>query len=232
MIEILFSDLSEEKQSEILAALGDNGNYDVIPIAMLIEPGEDDSYPARRFLDEAFFTVSRDGSPEQVSFSDLTVDEQVRLLSSLQRKDTEKLCLFLADTIRSLGEQHHLNHSAKYDGSLNNLVRELTGILTEGIGDRLKQVVLYGSYARGDYTNESDINFLVVIDEDSETEIRHCRQKLNSKISDLELRTDLVISVKMISEQFCLKYRNTARLSRIFEEGIVVWNRNGDDSFG
>ena len=43
MIEILFSDLNEAKQAEILAALGDNGNYDIIPIAMLIEPGGDDS---------------------------------------------------------------------------------------------------------------------------------------------------------------------------------------------
>ena len=38
MIQILFSDLTEEKQAEILSAFGDNCNYDVIPIAMLIEP--------------------------------------------------------------------------------------------------------------------------------------------------------------------------------------------------
>lgn len=34
-IEIYFQDLSEEKQSEILEAWGDNGNYDVVPIAEL-----------------------------------------------------------------------------------------------------------------------------------------------------------------------------------------------------
>lgn len=35
MIEIYFNDLTEAKQQEILEALGDNGNYDVIPIATI-----------------------------------------------------------------------------------------------------------------------------------------------------------------------------------------------------
>ena len=33
VIEIYFQDLKEEKQKEIIEALGDNGNYDVFPIA-------------------------------------------------------------------------------------------------------------------------------------------------------------------------------------------------------
>ena len=33
MIEIYFDDLTEEKQMEIIEAFGDNGNFDVIPIA-------------------------------------------------------------------------------------------------------------------------------------------------------------------------------------------------------
>ena len=35
-IEIYFDDLTEEKQAEILEAYGDNGNFDVIPIATLV----------------------------------------------------------------------------------------------------------------------------------------------------------------------------------------------------
>jgi hypothetical protein len=35
MIEIYFKDLTEEKQKEILEELGDNGNYDVFPIATI-----------------------------------------------------------------------------------------------------------------------------------------------------------------------------------------------------
>lgn len=34
-IEIYFDDLTEEKQKEILDTLGDNGNYDLFPLASL-----------------------------------------------------------------------------------------------------------------------------------------------------------------------------------------------------
>lgn len=34
-IEIYFGDLCKEKQEEIIEALGDNGNYDVFPIAVI-----------------------------------------------------------------------------------------------------------------------------------------------------------------------------------------------------
>ena len=34
-IEIYWDDLKPEKQQEILEALGENGNYDVFPIAVL-----------------------------------------------------------------------------------------------------------------------------------------------------------------------------------------------------
>lgn len=34
-IEIYWNDLTREKQQELLNALGDNGNYDVFPIAII-----------------------------------------------------------------------------------------------------------------------------------------------------------------------------------------------------
>jgi hypothetical protein len=34
-IEIYWNDLTREKQQELLNALGDNGNYDVFPIATI-----------------------------------------------------------------------------------------------------------------------------------------------------------------------------------------------------
>ena len=47
IIEIYWDDLTESKQREILDALGDNGNYDVFPIATIEaeldeEPTEDE----------------------------------------------------------------------------------------------------------------------------------------------------------------------------------------------
>lgn len=42
-IAIYWDDLTTEKQNEIIEALGDNGNYDIIPIATLCYEGEDGS---------------------------------------------------------------------------------------------------------------------------------------------------------------------------------------------
>ncbi len=41
-ISIYFDDLKEEKQNEILAALGDDGNYDIIPIATLYSDDDEE----------------------------------------------------------------------------------------------------------------------------------------------------------------------------------------------
>jgi hypothetical protein len=41
-IEIFIGDLKPEKQEEILSKLGDNGNFDVFPLAV-IPVGEDES---------------------------------------------------------------------------------------------------------------------------------------------------------------------------------------------
>ena len=42
VIEIYFGDLTLEKQQEILDALGNNGNYDVFPIATISVENEED----------------------------------------------------------------------------------------------------------------------------------------------------------------------------------------------
>ena len=42
-IEIFWNDLTKEKQNEILEVLGENGNYDVFPIATIeVEEGEEE----------------------------------------------------------------------------------------------------------------------------------------------------------------------------------------------
>ena len=43
MIEIYFSDLTKQKQDEIVEAFGDNGNFDVYPIATLLTDDDEDN---------------------------------------------------------------------------------------------------------------------------------------------------------------------------------------------
>lgn len=60
---------------------------------------------------------------------------------------------------------------------------------------------LYGSYARGDYHEDSDIDILLTVDIDS-SELPAYRKKLSHICSDLSLRHDIMVSatVKPLAE--------------------------------
>lgn len=46
---------------------------------------------------------------------------------------------------------------------LHQLSQDVKRALTELYGERLERVILYGSYARGDFHAESDVDYLVVL---------------------------------------------------------------------
>ena len=45
-----------------------------------------------------------------------------------------------------------------------NLLDQYTEILQKIYGKHLKKVILYGSYARGDYNDQSDIDIMLLVD--------------------------------------------------------------------
>ncbi|MBT0651428.1 nucleotidyltransferase family protein [Geomobilimonas luticola] len=58
---------------------------------------------------------------------------------------------------------------------------------------RLKDIILFGSYARGDYTKGSDIDLLVLLDRVSDPEAE--RDQYLPVVHDLSLKYDTVVSV-------------------------------------
>ncbi|QJD80274.1 nucleotidyltransferase domain-containing protein [Spirosoma rhododendri] len=78
---------------------------------------------------------------------------------------------------------------------LTALSQELKQALTDLYGPRLDRLVLYGSYARGDYHAESDVDFLVVLRD----EPVKSRQEINFMIDpvyDLTEKYDVLVMVK------------------------------------
>ena len=49
-------------------------------------------------------------------------------------------------------------------GMINNLLGQYVEVVREIYGDRLKSVILYGSYARGDFRPDSDIDIMILAD--------------------------------------------------------------------
>lgn len=59
-------------------------------------------------------------------------------------------------------------------------------------GPSLKKVILYGSYARGDYSPESDIDIMILVDLD-ESGIRNLRHRLSDITFDVNYDYDTQI---------------------------------------
>lgn len=83
----------------------------------------------------------------------------------------------------------------------------------------IQQAYLYGSYARGDYHAESDIDILLTVDEEgSLSEYRRAAAKI---CSELSLKYDVMVSVTVKSDAQFRKYGDVLPFYRnVREEGI------------
>lgn len=50
--------------------------------------------------------------------------------------------------------------------AMHSLLLEYLAAVQEIYGSHLKRVILYGSYARGDYTTDSDVDIMILVDLD------------------------------------------------------------------
>ncbi len=87
-------------------------------------------------------------------------------------------------------------------------------------GDKIQKITLFGSYARGEDSKDSDIDVLVVT-----TEKRFEMQKELSGIAvDILLETGVYISAKAVSteEYNFMKEINTGFYQNIVREGVPI----------
>lgn len=92
-------------------------------------------------------------------------------------------------------------------------------------GAKLERIILYGSYARGDNTDESDIDIMILLD-CSADEIRKLRSATTEMASDISLEEGVFLSVLLRDKKnfdenadFLPFYQNVAR------EGISIYGK-------
>lgn len=83
------------------------------------------------------------------------------------------------------------------------------------------KVILYGSYARGDNKNDSDVDLLILLDEDTIT--REDEIKVKYPLYDIEFETGQIISPLVLSKkEWETKHKVTPFYENVNKEGVIL----------
>ena len=108
------------------------------------------------------------------------------------------------------------------------VTRDLLKNYTEGIqriyGKSLDAVILYGSYARGDYTEDSDIDIMILVDL-SEEEIQKSRDRVSDFTYDFNMDYDVDIKPIAKNQEHFNKWVEVYPFySNVASEGVKLFD--------
>lgn len=106
---------------------------------------------------------------------------------------------------------------------LQTAITKIRSISQKIYGNKLDKIILYGSYARGDYTEESDIDIMILLNCDAD-ETRRLRKKTADMASGISLEQEVFLSITIKDKknfedniEILPFYQNVVR------EGIILY---------
>lgn len=98
---------------------------------------------------------------------------------------------------------------------------ELVHGLTDIFKNNISMIILYGSVARNEATNESDIDIAIIIKKKMD---KQTKKRFISWAADMDIRYEKVFSIMDIQEDNMKKWEKVLPFYRnIRKEGIVLW---------
>ena len=105
---------------------------------------------------------------------------------------------------------------------LNVILKEAYKGLEKIFEGKLEAVILYGSYARGDYDEESDIDIMALVDFDK-AELAKYRRKVSEFACDIDIEYDVLLSVKLQDKVTFEKYKSALPYYiNVAREGVEI----------
>ena len=108
------------------------------------------------------------------------------------------------------------------ENQLKAILDTVAATARTALGDRLRGAYLYGSYARGDYDAESDVDILVLADVPRDKLAAYKKPFLKST-SDLGLEYDVVVTVTLKDTDTFEKYLDAVPFyQNVRKEGVPL----------
>ncbi len=105
---------------------------------------------------------------------------------------------------------------------LHEILRQIYKLSAEQFGESLDAVILYGSYARGDYNEDSDIDVMVRV-KMKKPELIQYRRIFSHLGSDLGLEYGIVVSIHLQDSETFEQYRRHLPFYRnVDREGVRI----------
>jgi len=101
---------------------------------------------------------------------------------------------------------------------IGSILEDLKAEIKDAVGDKLVELILFGSYSRGDFTEYSDIDLLILVDPPLD---REETRKVDDLIASYSLKHDVVISGLVYPAEIYKNF-NTPFLLNVKEQGIAI----------
>lgn len=122
------------------------------------------------------------------------------------------------------GDYHNWRQRVKINSRHPMLVQKLHEMgesFGEIYGSSLASVIMYGSYARGEETDESDVDIAIVL-KANQTEDQY--DKMTDTVVDFQLDLGITLSVITIEFSEFMEWKTTLPFYKnVDREGIVLW---------
>ena len=109
--------------------------------------------------------------------------------------------------------------------TINKITIKVVEAAKISLGDKLDKVILYGSCARGDYDNESDIDIMVLADIPAGNH-NPIRRVIHSLLDYIDLEYDVVLSLNVNDSETFNKYCNDLPFyMNVVKDGMVLYDK-------
>lgn len=107
--------------------------------------------------------------------------------------------------------------------TMQQLIQQYVSNIHDIYGSHLRQIILYGSYARGDFRPDSDVDIMILLDL-SDIDIKKYRHQLSDMTFDFNMDYDVDIKPIAKSEEHYRKWvDNYPFYSNVNREGVRLY---------